>query len=1033
MGFELTGRLPQGTVLLEASAGTGKTFAIASLTLRYIAEEGLDIGRLLLITFTNNAAAELRSRVYAFLVSAIDALEDEVVPDAAEHPVEHHLVTATDRALSLSRLRDARDGFDRATVTTTHAFSQLMLTELGVLADADHNETLTEASSLIDECAADVYLEQFRGDEEPPLKRWEAFRIAGEACRTMLAIEPAGSVEQRYASAVRELFEARKARLGILTFNDLISRLSAVLADEELGPTARDWLRQRYEVVFVDEFQDTDTLQWEILRRAFVDERRTTILIGDPKQSIYGFRDADLASYLDARSQAGHETLGTNYRSDPGVVDAVVSLFDGLELGDASIKVAPVRAAKPERLGAPGTSGVRMRRVPAGRPGRVDEIVRDDVAVQVREILGYRVDGNPVQLDDIAILTRTSRTASRITARLSELGLDAVQFGGASPWRQPAADDWMRLLEALSQPAGAGRRAAALTDLVGAGVEDLASPTGATHVWEVLTRTEHALLEHGAGAALDVLRSGTALEARCLPMPGGGRYVTDLQHIAELLDAAGLRDATRMLRQMEQWRRQPDGSDVRVVSDAPAIKVMTMHSAKGLEFPFVLLPEMSTLHTLLDRPFQLIEDETGRRSLWVAPADEEGDVGRLALRQARDEELRLLYVGLTRAKHLAIAWHTQTDAAARGPLSAALFRDRGAPHLADGYAWREAPEIPGVLVSDVTDAAPRREDRSPAPPELTLAEFTREVDPDWRRTSYTGLTSGLHDAPSGADEPAELSPGPADDTLKAPAPMGALPAGAAFGTLVHEVLERLDWRPEGLEGRVAELVEEIAVGFDAESRRALVDGLQAVVRTPLEPLAAQPLGGIPLARRLPELDFDLPMATTAGLTIQDLAEEMARHLEDDDPLAAYPARLRASAAASQRLQGLLTGSIDAVLELEDGRFVVVDYKTNRLAPSPDAELTLGHYTRPAMAEAMMSAHYPLQAILYCAALHRFLARRLPGYDPAHHLGGVGYLFVRGMAGPETPAVDGHRTGVFAWYPPAELVVAVSDLLGGRHA
>ncbi len=146
------------------------------------------------------------------------------------------------------------------------------------------------------------------------------------------------------------------------------------------------------------------------------------------------------------------------------------------------------------------------------------------------------------------------------------------------------------------------------------------------------------------------------------------------------------------------------------------------------------------------------------------------------------------------------------------------------------------------------------------------------------------------------------------------------------------------------------------------------------------------------------------------------------------------ARLAAPLLAEQRLHGFLTGSIDAVLrdgQGTDARFVVVDYKTNRLAP-PETPLTVGHYTRAAMAEAMMASHYPLQALLYSVALHRFLRRRWAPYDPQRHLGGVAYLFVRGMAGAQTPAEDGHPLGVFSWSPSPELVLATSALVrGGR--
>ncbi len=111
--------------------------------------------------------------------------------------------------------------------------------------------------------------------------------------------------------------------------------------------------------------------------------------------------------------------------------------------------------------------------------------------------------------------------------------------------------------------------------------------------------------------------------------------------------------------------------------------------------------------------------------------------------------------------------------------------------------------------------------------------------------------------------------------------------------------------------------------------------------------------------------------------------------------------------------------------------MVIDYKTNRLG-DPDAPLTAWDYRPAALADAMLQAHYPLQALLYEVALHRFLRWRLPDYDPRRHLGGALYLFLRGMCGPGVRFADGAVPGVVDWQPPAELVVAASDLLAGSR-
>jgi exodeoxyribonuclease V beta subunit len=321
-------------------------------------------------------------------------------------------------------------------------------------------------------------------------------------------------------------------------------------------------------------------------------------------------------------------------------------------------------------------------------------------------------------------------------------------------------------------------------------------------------------------------------------------------------------------------------------------------------------------------------------------------------------------------------------------------------------------------------------------PELSVSRFTRVLDEDWRRTSYSALTRTAHEAAHApglasepeqpgtqderdADEPAEREPdGAATDAL--PSPMSDLPGGAAFGTLVHAVLEDLD--PAALDERCADAVAgHLVPGVTAE---ALAEGLRPVLATPLGDLGVR-LGGIPAADRLAELDFELPLAggdaAVAHATLADVVALLRRY--DLGPLAGYPDLL--AGLAPQALRGFLTGSIDAVLRLPGPVFAVVDHKTNRLGAEP---LTTWHYRPEAMAQEMVRAHYVLQALLYCVALHRYLRWRLPGYDPDRHLGPVLYLFVRGMAGPATPA----GAGVFSWTPPRGLVAELSDLLAGQR-
>lgn len=1043
--FDLTGQLPRRTTLLEASAGTGKTYAIAALAARYLAEDGLDPGQLLLITFGRHATGELRSRVFERLTGTVRAL-DQVLsgdrrPDQLDSVAAH--LASRDVGLHRSRLADAVARFNELAILTTHSFCQAMLHELGILGDWDPAEKLgPDPMDLVRQCAADTYLRLHRKDPQPPLPPKAALRIGEAACTTTLDLLPPAGPHHHFARQVRGLYEERKATEGVCTYNDVITRLLRLIRADGSGEAVVAELRRRFSVVLIDEFQDTDPEQWAIVEQAFVSDGRTTILIGDPKQSIYAFRGADLQSYLDAKDAADVHTLAANRRSDRALVEGVLELFQGVNLGHESVTVDPVTAHQSaSRLQLPGPHRLWLRTATPRQLGSRSprSAIDHDLVVTVQNLVSrgqFTGRAEPrVRYCDIAILVRRGSRARELRSMLADAGIPAVLTGSQSVWTQPAARDWTTLLTAMSDPVQSTIRLAALTALIGSNLGELLDPASSepARVSTLVRTLGLRFTEGGISSVINHLRTAEGLEERLLAEPDGERELADLLHVAELLDAGGERTLSGLLAVLDERAADEDSGDaIRVASDEESVRVMTIHAAKGLEFPVVLLPETDGVKAGRSKPFTLVHE--GRRHLYVGPVPRFDDpLMRTLEEQSLTEELRLLYVGFTRAQHFCVAWHVEASGQQRGGPLGTLIR-----------AWekRRRGAVPLTSVSR-TDIDPHPATPSPPPhrsaPPLKLESLGRDVDTTWRRTSYSGLTQGLHEQTAAhvlADEGAVVEvalPTPAGQALAAVSPMTGLPAGAAFGTLVHAALELLDWAPDSLESSAAAAVAELAPQYalDPLLHERLSAALVAVCRTPLLPLSSAALTDIPTAHRLPELDFDLPLADRgAPATLRVLADLMAAHLPSSDPLVKYPQRLRSSEAADSVLNGFLTGSIDAVLRLADGRFLVVDYKTNRLARAGEAEVTLGHYVAPAMAEAMMQAHYPLQAILYCVALHRYLSTRLPGYAPEQHLGGVGYLFVRGMAGPTTPVVDGTACGVMAWQPSAALVVAASELLGG---
>ncbi|MHA6524813.1 UvrD-helicase domain-containing protein [Tessaracoccus sp. G1721] len=1049
--FDLTGALPTGTTLLEASAGTGKTYAIAALAARYLAEGGLDVSSLLLITFGRHATGELRSRVFSRLTETLAALDEVVagrpLPATADAVTTH--LAAGDAALHRARLTAAVARFNELTILTTHAFCSAMLHELGILGDWDPaDEVGPDSVDLVRQCAADTYLRRHRKDPSPPMKPRFAMEIGEAACMTSLPLLPPSGPHHEFAQDARGLYAQRKAHQGLCTYDDVVGRLKQLLRSPALAPAVQAELRRRFSVVLVDEFQDTDPEQWDVIERAFVSQERATVLIGDPKQSIYAFRGADLHSYLAAKEAAEVHTLGVNYRSDAALVEGVLELFTDAPLGDEAVTVNPVASVQSNRLTMPVHQRLWLRTAVAREftchtPSaaiEADLIATIGNLVQ-RTRFTHRGEEGRVRYSDIAILVRRGARARHLRKILADARIPAVLTGSQSVWTQPAARYWATLLAAMADPSQATIRLAALTPLIGSDLgalldEDGAEPARVSTVVRTLTRR---FTEGGLSRVLAHLRTAERLDERLMREPDGERDLADLSQVAELLEAEGPRTLSSLLAVLAERAADEDGADpIRVAGDEDAVRVMTIHAAKGLEFPIVLLPETDGVSAVRNKPFTLVHN--GTRHLYIGPSPSwDEPLAKELDDQALAEETRLLYVAFTRAQHCCVAWHVEGtgNRHKRGPLSGLLRswerRSKGSAAGASGVYVSGFP-------TDPPDPAPASSPPA-APPDLSLAVFPRQIDQTWRRTSYSGLTRDLHDqAPTHVltDESAEVDvplPAPESPALTALSPMDGLPAGAGFGTLVHEALERLEWSADQLEGSSARLVAELGPqhALDPSHHAALAEALSAVCRTPLLPLTPSTLSDLPTGRRLPELDFDLPLADQGSpATLRDLAALMAAHLAGTDPLAPYPERLRTSEAADAVLNGFLTGSIDAVLELDDGRFVVVDYKTNRIAPAGEP-VTLGHFVAPSMAEAMMQAHYPLQAMLYCVALHRFLSIRLPGYAPERHLGGVGYLFVRGMAGPETPVVDGASCGVMGWRPPAALVVAASDLLGGQSA
>lgn len=670
--LELRGGMPGGLATIEASAGTGKTYALTALAVRALVLEGRTCDQLLVVTFTRAAAAELRARFREGLRRASEVLADAALDGSVPPGLDDWLdalcrvddvhgspvPTLAERERRAVAAAGALATLDRATITTIHGFCQTSLASLGLRGSTSEHRLTTEARRRRKDAVRDVLLRCLaddpqalsevtkKGPETPQQVERLIDRIVEKVLASAATVVPAGSTDvalvDARADVVRRIVDEVRRRLddeAELTFDELIRRMDLALSDERTGTTAITQLRRRLRLVMVDEMQDTDGAQWAILRRAFIDAPEScgpasdVIVVGDPKQSIYRFRGADIAAYLDASRSAGENrrTLGVNYRSSRDVLAGLDVLMRGVEFGAPDIAYHHVEP-RPDATSALSQAGppVELRWLP--RHSSIEgvgttvpapaakAIVTADVAARVVELLEtvtVRAKGEetqrPLQLAEIAVLVRSNGRATELVAALTAAGVAAVQPKGGDVYSSDAFREWRVLLNALARPGDADRiRALMLSWFLAVPTEALDDPAQVDALQVRCGSWRERLGDGGILPLLSELRGEPEVAAALAR--AGERGLTDLEHLAELVHVAcrargvpagvalrALEDLA-LAAEQEELESADDPSIRRIASDGDAVQVMTIHASKGLEFPVVLLPD-AQLAAKIERPW----------------------------------------------------------------------------------------------------------------------------------------------------------------------------------------------------------------------------------------------------------------------------------------------------------------------------------------------------------------------------------------------------------------------------------------------
>jgi exodeoxyribonuclease V beta subunit len=883
----------------------------------------------------------------------------------------------------------------------------------------------------------------------------ECFEHTTELWEALKAIAPLShALYSHAATSIAQRMAELKKRSRQFGFADMLDRLKAALEGDN-GEQLQKRIAAQYPVAMVDEFQDTSPDQYAIFNLLYRvgdnDPSHGLFLIGDPKQSIYGFRGADINSYLAARaSTAGrHYRLGTNFRSTKAVVEAVNQLFlhaeNGFAAGAFKFKKGEVNPLPFDEVDANGRDEHLVGVEGPFQALAVCSSDREDMrADDYLDFFAHHCAEHIVSLlndpkagfchgekftrlvpADIAILVRNRREAAAVRHALAQRKVLSVYLSDKdSVVDSDEAADVLRWLYAVANPLDGGlARAAFATRTAGLTLAALARMSSDELAWEERVEQLKALhvvwQRQGVLAMLRRFVHELNLPSTLLREAGGERRLTNLLHLAELLQTAssGLDGEQALIRWFaEQVAGIGDGGDERVLrleSDAELVKVITVHKAKGLEYPLVYLPFAVTARKTdrRNRSFFEFVGEDDKRTLDLGLSEAALE----AVDRARiEEDLRLLYVALTRARHF--LWLGVAAVAAKKAGENKLH-ESALGYLLGGGAAIAAADMSGhwqTLKGDSTAidlkplAAPegvtllaREEVR---PPLMDAAVFAGSFERNWSVGSFTSLTRQTGKAPMHAQEETLLEEEPKQAPARADdAPWHRFPRGSVPGNFLHEQLE---WM--GQEGFASVLDPNFDARLGARCDRAgwanrkedAIAWLREVATTKLPHLDA------PLAQLdgvLPEMEFWFPSQHLKSAQLDQLcAERMLGGV-------ARPV------LPERQLHGMLKGFADLVFEHE-GRYWVLDYKSNSLGAGDAA------YSRTAMAAGMAAHRYDIQGAIYMLALHRLLRSRLgDGYDPTLQLGGALFMFLRGIANPTT-------RGCYLLEPDLELLEGLERLL-----
>jgi len=1195
--FDLLNSPLESTNLIEASAGTGKTYTISGFFLRLVVENRFAVDEILVVTFTEAATEELRDRIRTSLRKTLAAFSNEQTEDQfIKSFVEKYGQIEDAPQLLKYAIRD----FDQAPIFTIHGFCKRMLDdnafESGSLFDT---ELITDQENLKKEIVRDFWRKnvydasplfvnflltnrinpdtlfkliririmqpglkiipqvEISDTKKEELEFQQAFediqlawQSSKEEVKTILlnnenlnrnkyrkqsipiwlslmddlaassgsrpelfdkfekftltelqnATKKNGIIpthpffevceklktkqdrllevfNQRLLGLKVKLFNFvpeelgnRKKEKNIQSFDDLLLDLHHAL-EAPRGNDLADSIRKKFKAALIDEFQDTDPVQYAIFKNIFCHKNHILFLIGDPKQAIYGFRGADIFAYMEAaRNTSFRYTLSQNWRSEPGLITAINQIFayanlpfiyneipyevvTAAEKTDRDFLIINNCLESPLQLWYIHASAFAEKGKPISKmTGR--EIIYKSVAAEISHLLNLSrenkavIGERPIKEQDIAVLVRRNAEAIMIQKALAELNIPGVLYSTTNLFDSHEAMEMQRILNAIAEPNNDKFLKAALTtDMLGMDgqeIEILMENDTRWEDWLVKFRNYHDTWNRrGFMPIFRLFVSQQGILQRLMAFQNGERRNTNVLHLAEVLHQVsiekkyGMTELLKWLSEQQDFRSpRLEEHQLRLESDENAVKLVTIHKSKGLEYPIVFCPftwDGTEIKGKAD--YITFHDENENLGLTLDLGSENFQKNRLfAEKELLAENLRLLYVALTRAKHRCyLVWGKFNEAESSAPAyllhqtqkstAGSLIHETRSrfKEIDDEELCAELERVVSRAENTIKLSRLELKNGERCDPafgkseQLAFQSFDRRIDSAWRISSYSSLVSRISHGAEIADYDYEIISEQPGAIAGEEAQMGApppgiitFPRGAKAGIFFHKIFELIDFEnPDEsiIENKLKEY------DFDPQWQNDILKMINNVLSTPLD-LSRQDftLSKIKNQWRLNELEFYFPLKTISPAKLKSIFDKNTKAEFSEQ----FPESIESLHFVPMR--GYMKGFIDLVFQC-DNRFYIVDWKSNFLGDQ------VKDYGQDKLKTVMEKEFYTLQYHIYTVALNAYLRLRMPGYEYNKNFGGVYYIFLRGVE----PQLD-YEFGVFQDRPPKEFVNELSEAM-----